>query len=63
MKKMDNVLPTGTENYAYLQNILDSEHRQSFEDFLKCYSNQDLLPTLEALEKMIEIYHNKGIDM
>ena len=27
------------------------------------YNNKDVVPTLEAMQKMIEIYHNKGIDM
>ena len=36
---------------------------QSFADFLKWYNNKDVVPTLEAIQKMIEFYHNKGIDM
>ena len=36
---------------------------QYFSDFLKWYNNNDVVPTLEALQKMIEFYHNKGIDM
>ena len=36
---------------------------QNFSDFLKWYNNKDVVPTLEAMQKMIEIYHNKGIDM
>ena len=36
---------------------------QYFSDFLKWYNNKDIIPTLEAMQKMIEIYHNKGIDM
>ena len=35
---------------------------QNFSDFLKCYNNKDVVPTLEAMQKMIEFYHNKGID-
>ena len=35
---------------------------QSFSDFLKWYNNKDVVPTLEAVQKMIEIYHKKGID-
>ena len=34
-----------------------------FSDFLKWYNNKDVVPTLEAMQKMIEFYHNKGIDM
>ena len=36
---------------------------QNFSDFLKWYNKKDLVPTLEAMQKMIEFYHNKGIDM
>ena len=36
---------------------------QSFADFLKCSINKDVVPRLEALQKMIEFYHSKGIDM
>ena len=34
-----------------------------FKDFLKWYNNKDVVPTLEAMQKMIQFYHNKGIDM
>ena len=34
-----------------------------FKDFLKSYKNKDVVPTLEAMQKMIQIYYNKGIDM
>ena len=36
---------------------------QHFSDFLKWYNNEDFIPTLEAMQKMIHFYHNKGIDM
>ena len=36
---------------------------ENFSDFLKWYNNKDVVPTLEAMQKMIEFYHNKGIDM
>ena len=34
-----------------------------FSDFLKWYYNKDVVPTLEAMQKVIEFYQNKGIDM
>ena len=34
-----------------------------FKDFLKWYKNKDVVPTLGAMQKMIQFYHNKGIDM
>ena len=36
---------------------------QHFLDFLKWYNNKDVFPTLEAIQKTIEFYHNMGIDM
>ena len=36
---------------------------QYFSDFLKWYNTKDFVPTLEAMQKMIGFYHNRGIDM
>ena len=36
---------------------------QYFSDFLKWYNNKDVVLTLEAMQKKIEFYNNKGIDM
>ena len=36
---------------------------KSFEDFLMWYNNKDVVPTLEAMPKMIEFYHQKETDM
>ena len=35
----------------------------TFQDFVRWYNNKDFVPTLEAMQKMMEFYHNKGIDM
>ena len=35
----------------------------TFRDFVNWYNNKDAVPTLEAMQKMLEFYHNKGIDM
>ena len=35
----------------------------TFQDFVRWYNNKDVVPTLEAMQKMMEFYHNKGIDM
>ena len=55
--------PTGAKNYLYLQSVWENINMQYFSDFLKWYNNKDVVPTLEAMQKMIDIYHNKGIDM
>ena len=36
---------------------------QNFSEFLKWYNNEDVLPTLDAMQKMISFYHNKVIIM
>ena len=36
---------------------------QFFSEFLEWYDNRDFVPALEATQKMIDFYHNKGIDM
>ena len=35
----------------------------SFKDLLRWYNNKDVVPTLEAMQKMIAFYHDKDIDM
>ena len=35
----------------------------TFRDFLRWYNNKDVVPTLDAMQKVIEFYHDKGIDM
>ena len=32
-------------------------------EFLRWYNNKDVVPTLEAMQKMVDFYHNKGINM
>ena len=34
-----------------------------FKDFLQWYNNKDVVPTLEARQKMIKFYQNKEIDI
>ena len=34
-----------------------------FKEFLRWYNNKNVIQTLEAMRKMIDFYHNKGIDM
>ena len=61
--RIDRIPPTGAENYSYLQSVWENNNMQNFSDFLKWYKNKDVVPTLEAMQKMIEFYHSKGIDM
>ena len=61
--RLNKIPPTGDENYAYLRGIWVSERMKSFKDFLMWYNNKDVVPTLEAMKKKIEFYHQKEIDM
>ena len=60
---MNNVPLTGTENDVFLQTVWENEHMQSFADFSKKYNQEIVVPTLEPMQKMIEFYHNKGVDV
>ena len=61
--KLSRPPPTGIENYQYLQQICKQEQMSSFKEFLRWYYNKDVVPTLEAMQKMIAFYHDKDIDM
>ena len=61
--KLSKPTPTGIANYQNLHQIWKQEQMSSFKDFLRCYSNKDVVPTLAAMQKMITFYHDKDIDM
>ena len=61
--RLKNVPPSGIENYNYLKVVWEQEQMATFRDFVKWYNNKDVVPTLEAMQKMMEFNHNKGIDM
>ena len=61
--RQNKIPPTGDANYPYLRSLWVSEGMKSFKDFLMWYINKDVVPTLEAMQKMIEFYHQKEIDM
>ena len=55
--------PSGEENYQYLLDICNHENMVTFTDFLRWYNNKDVVPTLEATQKVLAFYHKKGIDL
>ena len=55
--------PTGLENYNYVKSVWEQEKTTTFRNFLRWFNNKDVVPTLDAMQKMIEFYHDKGIDM
>ena len=48
-------------NYSYLKNIWEQHSMITFKDILIWYNNKDVVATLEAMQNMISIYHDKGI--
>ena len=61
--RLNKIPPTGDERYAYLRSIWVSEEMNFFKDFLMWYNDKDVVPTLEAMQKMIGFYHQKEIGM
>ena len=61
--RMDRIPPTGAENYSYLQSVWENNKMPKFPGFHKWYNNKDVVPTLEAMQKMIEFCHQKEIGM
>ena len=55
--------PTGIENYQHLQQIWKQEQTSSFKQFLRWYNYKDVVPTLEAIQKVIDFHQDKDIDM
>ena len=41
----------------------EEEGMKTFADWLKYYNNQDVAPRLQTLEKMVDFYMGKGIDI
>ena len=65
LKKLQirSVPATGWENYKYLQEIWQKHGKTTFKDFLQWYNNKDVVPTLEAMQKIVQFYHQKKVDM
>ena len=55
-----NQLPLiGKQNYEYLDNLWETENMTTFKDFMRWYNNKDVVPTLEAVHKMILLPQKK----
>ena len=61
--RLSEIPPSGLENYYCLQKVWEQEKMQQFKDFLLWYKNKDVVRILAAMQKMVEFYHNKGIEM
>ena len=61
--KLSKPPPSGEENYKNLLDIWNHENLCTFKDLLRWYNNKDIVPTLEAMQKMLDFHHKRGIDM
>ena len=50
--KLPKPPPSGEKNYQYLLDIWNHENMCTFKDFLRWYHNKDVVPTLEAMQKI-----------
>ena len=55
--------PSGEDNYQYSLDIWNHENMCTFKDFLRWYNNKDVVPTFEAMQKVLVFYHKEGNDM
>ena len=60
---MDRIPRTGAEIHSIFQSVWEIKNMHYYSDFFKWYNNKDVVMTLEAMQKIIDFYHNKAIDM
>ena len=53
----------GQQSYQYLTSAWQQENMCTFKDFFRWYNNKDVVPTLEAMQKMVDFQQNKRDDM
>ncbi|CAB4020669.1 Hypothetical predicted protein, partial [Paramuricea clavata] len=51
------------EQYEYCQGVWDEENMTTLRDFLVWYNNLDVVPFLEAIDKMSNFWQERNIDM
>jgi hypothetical protein len=51
------------EDYEYCKEVWNTNNMTSMMDFLRWYNNCDVVPMVEALNKMFVFYRDKGLDM
>ena len=59
MLQIKTVPPSGLDNYNYVQDTWKKNGMTMFKDFLKWYNNKEVVQNLEAMQKLIQLYHNK----
>ena len=61
--KLSKPSPNAIENYQYLQQKWRQEQMSSLKDLYRWYSNKNVVPILESMQKKIAVYRDKNIDM
>ena len=61
--KLSKLPYNGIAIYQYLQQKWKQEQMSSLKDFLRRYNIKDVVPTLEAKQKMITFHHDKDFEM
>ena len=51
------------EQYSYCQRVWNDNNMDTFRDFLVWYNNLDVVPFLEAIDKMSDFWIERNIDM
>jgi hypothetical protein len=51
------------EDYEYCKEVWNTNNMTTMMDFLRWYNNCDVVPMVEALDKMFVFYRDKGLDM
>ena len=51
-----------TQNFQAMQDVWEKNNMQTMADILKWYNNLDVIPMIEAVEKLAQQYKAKGID-
>ena len=54
---------SGKENYALLEKLWKMVKMKTFRDFFRWYNNKEIVPTLQAMKKMMKFYQNQKIGM
>ena len=63
LKLNDSPPPSEQDNYNYLQSVWINNNMTCMKDFLQWYNNKDVVPTREALTRMMQFYHDRGVDV
>ena len=61
--KLSKPIPTGIENYQYMQEVWKQDKMGSCKDFSSWYNKKYVVPTLEAMQKNACFYHDESIKM